>query len=202
MEEWEKANCPLVAHEYYDLIQDLRRLGRNSDAERLCERVIEQLPRPASCMGYYIKGCMLLSRYDEKGVELVYTAMENQNFIEEGIQVLGRYFCLKGEEKGLDGHRERATELAQKSVDQYSKLSTLTRSDRLSREDGIPQQLLDEIVSHILSVCGKDLEKFIWCAKRSARIFPRACSFCPFILTSDLNAGRKFSERYTVIWIP
>lgn len=184
VEEWEKANCPLVAHEYYDLIQDLRRLGRNSDAERLCERVIEQLPRPASCMGYYIKGCMLLSRYDEKGVELVYTAMENQNFIDEGIQVLGRYFCLKGEEKGLDGHRERATELAQKSVDRYSKLSTLARSDRLSREDGIPQQLLDEIVSHILSVCGKDLEKIYLVRKTlgadfSASVF--VLSFHPYV---------------------
>ena len=125
-----------------------------------------------------------MSRYDEKGVELVYTAMENQNFIEEGIQVLGRYFCLKGEEKGLDWHRERATELAQKSVDQYSKLSTLARSDRLSREDGIPQQLLDEIVSHILSVCGKDLEKIYLVRKTlgadfSASVF--VLSFHPYV---------------------
>lgn len=73
----------------------------------------------------------------------------------------------------MTGTGKGRRELAQKSVDQYSKLSTLARSDRLSREDGIPQQLLDEIVSHILSVCGKDLEKIYLVRKTLGRGFFR-----------------------------
>lgn len=54
----------------------------------------------------------------------------------------------------------------------------------MSREDGIPQQLFDEIVSHILSVCGKDLEKIYLVRKTlgadfSASVF--VLSFHPYV---------------------
>ena len=39
----------------------------------------------------------MLYRYDERGMELIYRAMEqNGNYIEEGLNIIGNFCCLTG----------------------------------------------------------------------------------------------------------
>lgn len=152
IDEWESRGMPVVAEEFGDVIADLQRLGRQSDAERLCERAMETLDVNSSPQAYFVKGCYLLHRYDESGIELIYHAMEtNHNFMEEGLEVLGQFFCITGREDDLQAYRERAREMAQKDRDEYSETSVLSKNDNLSSEH-LPDGMLEDILAYIRSI--------------------------------------------------
>ena len=152
VEEWEAAGRPLVAQEYGDIVWALRQLGRTTEAIELCERAVEELPAVASCNGYFIRGCHRLHSYDENGIADIYFAIENNNnYLEEGIDVIGAFCCLTGNQRELDVYRQKALELAQKHKDQYSQTEVLTKKDHLS-EEKLPDGMLDDILEYIRSV--------------------------------------------------
>ena len=152
--EWKNAGMPISAESYCDIVTDLKSIGLNREAEELCERVMTELDENSSYHAYFIKGCSLLYRYDESGIELIYHALDgNQNYIEDGMQMIGAFCCTMGMEKELLEYRERAKVLAQKDVDVYSETGFLSKRDNLIHDD-MPKEMLDEILAYIRSVDG------------------------------------------------
>ena len=152
--EWKSNGMPISAQSYADIITDLKSIGLNSEAEELCERAIEELDKNSSQHAYFIKGCALLCRYDESGIELIYHAVQtNHNYLEEGLEMIGTFCCITGREKELLEYRERAQVLAQKDIDEYSETCVLSKNDNLVHDD-MPSEMLEEILSYIRSVDG------------------------------------------------
>jgi hypothetical protein len=152
--EWKSNGMPISAESYADIITDLKSIGLNSEAEALCERAIEELDKNSSQHAYFIKGCALLCRYDESGIELIYHAVQtNHNYLEEGLEMIGTFCCITGREKELLEYRERAQVLAQKDIDEYSETCVLSKNDNLVHDD-MPSEMLEEILSYIRSVDG------------------------------------------------
>ncbi len=191
VEAWEEAGKPLVAQEYGDIVWALRQLGRNTEAMELCERAIAELPAAASCNGYFIRGCHRLHSYDESGVADIYFAIENNsNYLEEGIDAIGTFCCLTGNQKELDIYRQKALELAQKQKDQYSQISVLTKKDRLS-EESLPNGMLDGILEYIRSVDEGQIEKIYLVRKTITEDFFTSV----FVIRFDLAAEEETCEK-------
>ena len=156
--QWKASGMPLSAETYADLVSDFRQIGMNEEAEALCERAMRELDANSSQHAYFIKGCALLHRYDETGAELVFHALEsNLNYLEEGLEVIGDFYCMTGREKELTEYRERASRLAQKDKDEYSKTGYLAKDDDLSAEC-LPDGMLEEILAYIRSVGNESIQ--------------------------------------------
>ena len=147
--KWELLGRPLEADAYTDMVLNLQSLHRYRQAEALCDRAIAELPIAASHDACYIKGSMLLHRYDPEGIDYLYRAIEaNSNHIQAGMDEIGTFCCLTGRQEELDAYRKRAVELSQKDHDAYRHLSTLERTDRLSTEH-LPEELHRQLVEFL-----------------------------------------------------
>ncbi len=152
IEEWRRSGSTISPETYADIVSDLKTLGMHEEAEALCEKVIEALPAMSSAHAMFMKGSAMLYRYDERGMELIYRAMEqNGNYIEEGLNIIGSFCCLTGREEALSDYRRKAGELGQKYVDQVSQVSFLSKNDKLTKE-ALPDGMLEEILSYIRSI--------------------------------------------------
>lgn len=163
---WEEAGRPVIAEGFGDILANLHQLGRHEEAEALCERAIAELDENSSPLAYFQKGCMLLYRYDEAGVDLIYHAMKtNHNFVEDGLQILGTFFCMTGREKELLEYRARAQQMAQQDKDEYSKTGYLAKGDKLSAER-LPEGMLEDILAFIQSV-DEDIIKNVYLVRKT-----------------------------------
>lgn len=159
VEKWTKDGCSLVAEEYADVCISFARLGRFSEAEALCDRAIAELDSNASLFAKFLKGTYMLHRFDENGIELIYEAIENNsNYLDEGLDLIGKFCCLTGNQKQLDEYRKRAIELGQMEKDVYSQLNILSKKDNLC-EEHLPNGMLDEIKAHIIEIGDGDIER-------------------------------------------
>jgi len=164
--EWKDKGMPISADNYTDIISDLRQLGKNKEAEALCDRAISELNKNSSLYASFMKGCFLLHRYDEAGAEYIYNAIENnQNFLEEGLNVLGQFYCYMGMQKELSEYRERCNVLIQKNIDEDSQACYLSKNDKLSKET-LPDGMLEDILSFIHSV-DEDIIKKIYLVRKT-----------------------------------
>ena len=164
--EWEINGCPIVSESYADIISDLKQLGRHEEAEALCDRAINELNENSSMHAYFIKGCALLYRYDDSGLDYIYHAIEkNQNYLEEGLQIIGTFCCMTGREKELLEYRDRAPQLAQKNKDENSKADYLSKNDNLTKEN-LPDGMLEDILTFIKSV-DKDIIQNIYLVRKN-----------------------------------
>ena len=158
VDTWEHAGRPLTAEGYADIVTALRALGRISDAITLCDRAINELSGAARNYAYFIKACYLLHKYDNRGIDLMYLAVENNsNYIEEGMNILGEYCCLTGNQQALDTYRKKAVLLAQKQLD-AKELDALHRHDTLTVEH-LPTGMLEEILTYIHTIDGGSIQK-------------------------------------------
>ena len=156
---WEASGCPLTAEGYADIVEDLHRLSRISDAERLCDRAIGELSSAAAGSAYFVRGILRLHRYQDAGLEDLYTAIAgNSNYIDEAMDQIGSFCCLLGLEKELEEYRSKALELAQRQRDEFSALDTLTRRDNLSQEH-LPEGMLEAILSYIAGISQDSIGK-------------------------------------------
>ena len=163
---WREQGSPVTAEGFGDILSDLRQLCRQTEADELCERAIAELDENSSPLAYYQKGCKLLYRYDPAGVDLIYHAMEtNHNFMEEGLQMIGQFYCMTGREKELQEYRARAQQMAQKDKDEYSQTGVLSKNDKLSREQ-LPEGMLENILEFIHSI-DKDIIKNIYLVRKT-----------------------------------
>ena len=152
IEEWHKSGNPISAETYADLVSDLKTIGMHEEAEALCDRALEQLSGLSSVHAAFMKGAAMLYRYDEGGMELIYHAMEqNGNYIEEGLDIIGRFCCLTGRQEALLEHRKKALQLAQKHKDNDTQISFLSKNDNLTKET-LPDGMLEEILAFIKSI--------------------------------------------------
>ena len=108
----------------------------------------------------------MLYRYDERGMDLIYRAMEqNGNYIEEGLNILGTFCCLTGREKELSEYREKAAQLAQKYKDHDTQVSFLSPKDNLTK-DTLPDGMLEEILAYIKSI-DQDIVQNIYLVRKT-----------------------------------
>ena len=147
IEKWKAEGEPLVPEKYRDIIETFRTLGREAEAEALADRAIAELDGAASCYAHFIKGAKLLHRFDEAGIEHLYFAIENNNnYIEEGLFIIGRYCCLAGREDDLETYRARALELQETKLALEEEMNTLNRSDKL-----VPEKLEGEMMAELVA---------------------------------------------------
>lgn len=152
IKKWREAQSPISAETYADLISDLKALGKNEEAEMLCDRVLEALPELSSAHAAFMKGSAMLFRYDERGMALIYRAMEqNGNYIESGVEIVGSFCTLTGREEDLLEYRKKAAQLGQKHKDEDSQISFLSKHDNLTR-DTLPDGMLEEILTYIKTI--------------------------------------------------
>lgn len=152
VKEWEAKGRPVAAEEYRTVVQALRSLGRNTEAEQLCERAIGELPPAAAAFGYFMKGSALVHRCDPAGIELLYRAVElNDNYVDEGLDFIGSLCCMLGDEEGLEKYRRIRLELAQKQIDYTNQIGYIARGDRLETEH-LPEEEQAKILAYIRSV--------------------------------------------------
>ena len=98
-----------------------------------------------------MKGLLLLDRYDEAGVDMVYRAMEiNSNYVDAGLERVGSFLHWMGLEERMELHREKAVELAQENRDLIWHTGILTPSDRLTAEDFDGDGRLSEMLNYMV----------------------------------------------------
>lgn len=167
VERWEAEGKPVVAGKYEDVVSALMSIGRVSEGVELCDRAIEALPETSSAFAIFKKASLLLWRYDHAGVELMYRAIElNHNYTEEGLNLIGSYLCYTGNEEELSDYRERSVDIAQKDVDEGSKLGYLARTDKLSRDD-MPPEMLEDILGYMHSLDQNGIIKRVFLVKKT-----------------------------------
>lgn len=158
VERWESGGRNIIAEEYGDVCDALRLLGRNTEVLALCENAIEVLDDTAACYAHFMKGCFLLHSFDETGIDCIYKAIEiNRNYVDEGLDVIGQFCCLTGQEDQLEIYREQAVILTEESQI-HNEANTLNKKDRLSAES-LPGNMLEDILAHITAAHSDSIEK-------------------------------------------
>lgn len=204
--EWEEKGMPLLAENYGDIIHDLKQLGRHEDAERLCDRAIDELDKNSALHACFMKGCAMIHRYDKAGVDLIFHALENNsNYLEEGLNAIGAFYCMTGMEKELIEYRLRGQQLLQKEKDEYSQTSFLSKNDNLSR-DTMPQDMLDDILAFIHSVDEDIIENIYLVRKTISDTFFTSAFVIHFYGGTDAQRGEImhkifcYLDTYPIEW--
>lgn len=150
---WEKEGCPLDEESYPDTVAALKELGRLHDAMELCQRAMDELPEGSSrAFAQHMRGCWLLHRWDASGIDLIYSAMDtNHNYLQEGLEQIGLFCCLSGNQAELDRYRQRAPVLMQQEKDVFSQIGVLQKGDRLSAEE-LPEALRERILASLREI--------------------------------------------------
>lgn len=132
-------------------------IGRISEAIEMYDGILETNPNNPNAL--YRRGLIYLTEYDEKGIDMIYAAMEgNSNFVKNGIQVLND-FCVKmGLPERLEECRRRSVGLYDYRINKYSKAVSLKDSDRFEPVD-LPAETVKDIVEEIKRQCGDSLER-------------------------------------------
>ncbi|MBP5312432.1 MAG: hypothetical protein J6112_06340 [Clostridia bacterium] len=186
--KWEEEGKPLDPVNYPDMLGDLRSLGRVTDALELCDRVLAECSVTTQALAAcFVKGTLLLHRFDEAGVELLYKAIENNsNYIDSGMDTLGYYFCQTGRREELEEYREKALKKAEEQNDLYAKMEYLAPGDNLIPES-LPEGRLDDILHFIESIAEGFVEEVFLVRKVVTDEF----FFSPFIIRFTSGLGGK-----------
>lgn len=153
VEQWEQNGKKLTVEEIRPVMDALRMLCRDGELDALCDDVIENNDNKfATAHAHMTKGMRLLQRYDKRGIEHIYQAIEiNHNYIDEGMQEIGMFSCMMGLQDELERYRERAVELGQLQVDKYEQTGDLTAKDNLCA-DTMPEEMRESILSYIREI--------------------------------------------------
>lgn len=156
--QWQAQGEPLDSETYTDLMEALAQLERYEEEEALCDRAIAALPIMSSHDAYYVKGCLLLHRYDPRGLDYLYQAIEaNSNHIDEGLDEIGHFCCMTGRREELETYRARAMELGQQQKDLYSRMNDLKNGTLL--EEHLPEPLHRGLLACLREADGGHLDK-------------------------------------------
>lgn len=151
--EWEKSKDTYPADQINSVITALGNIGRFDEQEALCDSVIASSDSPSvTAHANFCKGMRLLGRYDPAGIAYLWRAVDaNGNYVNEGLEAIGKYCCLLGLEKELEDYRARAAGV----IDTHNATSLnagfLTARDVLTAEN-LPENRLPEIIDFILGV--------------------------------------------------
>ena len=174
--DWEEAGRPLQEEEYRDTVNALKELGRMDEAMALCERAIRELP--GSAYALFMRGCYRLHRWDSGGIEDIYAALDNSNYMEEGMEQIGTFCCLTGNQEELDRYREKAPQFAQQKKDEGDELITLKKSDQLSGES-LPPEIDERIRGYVESIDEGQVDRMYLIHKQiNAELYTSAMVVC------------------------
>lgn len=206
IDAWNNAGCPIAAETYADIISDLRTLGRREEAQDLCDRVLKELPEGSTHYAAYMKGAAMLVGYDEKGLDFIYHAMEeNGNYVEEGLNLIGSFCCLTGRKDALAEYRKKAVELGQKHIDEDEQIGFLSKNDHLTKET-LPDGMLEEILTFIHSVDQGIIQKIYLIRKTVSETFFASVFIIHFYGGTDKQRNEimhkifRYLDSYPVNW--
>lgn len=194
VEDWKKNGCPLIMEEYRFVVQALRHMGKNTEAIALCDRAIGELNETEANFAYYMKGNYLIHKYDVEGIPYIYKAMSNHNYIDEGLDMIGRFCCIVGNQEELDKYREKAVEFAQREIDDFSKLETLSPKDNLST-DTLPQDMLKEILDYVKKIDDENIEKIYLVKKQISESFSASVFVIQFLPESSPDDNGEILDK-------
>lgn len=169
VDEWEAAGEPLWEPDrMIPVIEAYMRLIRFDRAEAICDRMLSELPDDFGLTyARYIKGRILLDRWDPAGIALIDRALDdNNNYTDEGLQtiiVFCRWMNLPDE---LTAHREKLMDKSQHSIDVNDQFNSLTPKDRLSAET-LPDGRLEEILNFIHGIDAGNAISDIWLVRKT-----------------------------------
>lgn len=147
VKEWEKSDQKLPAEEMAPIVNAYASLGRFDEAEAICDQIIKNTENIyATAQALFFKGSRMLKREEKEGISLIYRAIEiNKNYINEGMNEVGRFCCKMGYQEELEEYRSKLMELAQQQMDLYDKAGELSKADHLEKEcfpdDRLPKML-------------------------------------------------------------
>jgi tetratricopeptide (TPR) repeat protein len=146
IERWVSSGKPVYAHNYAEISHYLRLLGRVSEANELLNTAIQTFSEKEAAYAILLSGYRKLHDYDEAGIEYVYRAIGlNRMYASEGLEVIGKFCCLTGNQEEYKKCREKSVEILQKNKDIDKELKVLRKKDRITAER-LPGQMGDNIV--------------------------------------------------------
>lgn len=123
-------------------------MGEIDKAEQVYKTILKQDNLPESCFDY---GAFLLTiKDDSSGIDYIYKSMENENIVDDGFELLGKYFILSGDSEGY----ERYCEYKKNKMDEL--VSGV--NDRIINENSRLDKptIEDHVLENIIEVLSKD----------------------------------------------
>ena len=150
IEEYESNKIDFPKNNLFDLAFAYRILGRIEDAIQIYEELIEEYgERPKYLIS---KGTAYFSLYDDRGIELVYRAMEKQKkYLKNGIDAISN-FCLEmGLQDELDKIREYSKIHRDFIIEELPEVETINLKDKF-----LPTLLDEDAIAEIINVLAKE----------------------------------------------
>ena len=142
-----------IDENYRDLIEAYRTLGMPEKAERICDRILSGNSSMGACaFAHYWKGICLLHRYDDRGIDCLYQAMDaSRNYTEDALWAILHYCTMMGLKERLEEYRSRVTDYVQEHADAAS--AGISAEATLTPER-LPDGWQEMILSFILKTAG------------------------------------------------
>ena len=132
--------------------------GLHDKAKSIYDGILEQYPNNANAL--YSRGCYYLNEYDERGIDMIWRAIdENSNYIKSGTALLNAFCVNMGLKERLCEVRERSAELLGNREKTYERLFDRNSRGRIDLPD-LPEALTDEIIRFVKNECGDSLCEF------------------------------------------
>ena len=127
------------------VINAYRDLCRYSEAEALCDAIMERETNPfALAHAMYFKGMCMIHRYETEGIDLIYRAIDlNKNYMHDGFEIVEEYCTLCGLADEYDAFRRRAEIQISAHAYNHEGAGYLIPTDRLEREEALGDMLPD-----------------------------------------------------------
>ena len=141
------------------IMDAMRDVGYFAELEELCDKIINETENVyATAHAHFVKGHLLLKRYNRDGLDHLYKAIDiNKNYLDDGIRLIGDFCCTMGLKEDLEIYRERAVNLAQQSQDEFEKAGSIHIKDNLVHDD-MPKDMLDSILAYINEISENSIE--------------------------------------------
>ncbi len=152
------------------IIRALISVGRRDEALELCEKIIaSDCSEFEKAYPLFTAGAEHLRRYDAKGIEYTYRAMEiNSRYVSKGLDNIGNFSRRMGLKDELESYRASSPERMQEIKETWGKASILKFSDKLSIPKDISNDDIKKYINGVLSHAGQNI-KAIYLFKKHVR---------------------------------
>ncbi|MBE5742095.1 MAG: hypothetical protein E7360_02105 [Clostridiales bacterium] len=142
-----------IAHAYFSM-------GDLEKTEEVYAKILQNYNSPESNFDY---GAFLLTvKKDERGVDYIYKAMENENLVDDGFELLGKYFILSGDEVGYEKFCEYKNGKMDEIIGGFADriLNERKKLKSISLDEGVLNEIIevltkDDNISEIYCADGK-----------------------------------------------
>ncbi len=196
IKQWEEDNRKYTVESARRIVEALDYLNRTDDIIELCNKIIANEKGGLVDFAYFTRGRLLLTKFDNSGIDDLYLAIENNtDYTEVGMQLIGDYCCRVGLEKELNEYRKKSAKLLQKSLDMEG-LNSLSFDDRLRRvtNEMLPQELFERNLSYFLSIGEPILKRIFLANKRLKKNLNRNIYVFEFISGTSAEEISKFMQ--------